>query len=410
MRLSVSGLSGSAASIKQLRDSKILLVAASIAFIGLSGAFQALPLPAGVGAAVVYGSLILALNFCLIHLVIRNGKPVARKTLLPLTLFLALPAASIVWASQRAEAVTAVAVLLVVALVGSYIAHGTPRKALIITISRTAFLLTVASLAVYFLVPSIGADVDYRGAAVRGLFPNKNSFGRVVLIGLATNMILFSLTPRPRRFIYFTSVIYVVVLLQSGSQTALAAALIGFSVALLGSTTKLAHRAPKLLAALTVAIYATASLAISTSAAAFASYLSRDATLTGRTFLWEKLEVIAREKPLTGWGQAAIWNDQSHLGDSVSFGLSFMPSSAHNGLLDVRLQTGWLGVVLTLVALYILFGRSLVNSGTEMTPALCGFAAAILASDTTESTLYSSLAWFTLWLVLSTAHNEFENK
>lgn len=74
------------------------------------------------------------------------------------------------------------------------------------------------------------------------------------------------------------------------------------------------------------------------SMAGAATALGRDATFTGRTEIWAGLIPEAAQHPLLGHGFGSFWtgaNQEEHrIGE------------AHNGYLDMRLELGWLGILL----------------------------------------------------------------
>jgi O-antigen ligase len=80
-----------------------------------------------------------------------------------------------------------------------------------------------------------------------------------------------------------------------------------------------------------------------TGSAGFAEALGRDATLTGRTELWERLGTMIVE-PLFGAGFESFW-----LGQRIEKLWSvywWQPRQAHNGYLEVFLNLGWVGIAL----------------------------------------------------------------
>jgi O-antigen ligase len=84
----------------------------------------------------------------------------------------------------------------------------------------------------------------------------------------------------------------------------------------------------------------------------------RDSTFTGRTFLWEHALSIGSQKMWFGHGYATFWI--SKWGDQARSVLGWDMYSAHNGFLDVYLQLGLVGILLTIV--YIVFAARGVMS------------------------------------------------
>lgn len=82
----------------------------------------------------------------------------------------------------------------------------------------------------------------------------------------------------------------------------------------------------------------------------------RDATLTGRTDLWNDLLRIAAERPLLGVGYGAFWIGNPHNLWDVHL---WNPTQGHNGYLDVYVELGGVGVAL-LVCLIIASFRAVM--------------------------------------------------
>ena len=71
--------------------------------------------------------------------------------------------------------------------------------------------------------------------------------------------------------------------------------------------------------------------------------LERTENLTGRSEIWQKLIPLAMQNPVLGHGFGGFWTDE--------FRELVKTSDAHNGYLDVILNTGFMGLVLTSVFL-----------------------------------------------------------
>lgn len=124
----------------------------------------------------------------------------------------------------------------------------------------------------------------------------------------------------------------------------------------------------------------------------------RDATLTGRTLLWDDLMDIGSQNPILGRGYGNFW-----IGDRVQqlwekFGWG--PESAHNGFLDVYLEIGIVGLVLLLGSIaqgYRNIVRRLKIDYEYAMLIIPLFAMSILYNYTESSFLKPSSLW---WIVL----------
>lgn len=74
----------------------------------------------------------------------------------------------------------------------------------------------------------------------------------------------------------------------------------------------------------------------------------KDPTFTGRTSIWAGVWSFVLKRPLQGWGFNAIWFNVNQISVTVQRDAGFAVLSSHNGLLEVALGTGLIGVALNL--------------------------------------------------------------
>jgi O-antigen ligase len=92
----------------------------------------------------------------------------------------------------------------------------------------------------------------------------------------------------------------------------------------------------------------------------FFGLFHRDATLTGRVGLWSHLLDVAFRRPWLGHGFGALWTFESFREQIQELaGWSAQPLIADNGLLDIFLHLGILGVLLLVAVLILVTFRSL---------------------------------------------------
>jgi O-antigen ligase len=79
----------------------------------------------------------------------------------------------------------------------------------------------------------------------------------------------------------------------------------------------------------------------------FLGLLGKDATLTGRTKIWAAVLRQIGERPLTGYGFAAVWDDKSGWGPLawITKEAGFKAQHAHSSWLEQWLGMGLFGVV-----------------------------------------------------------------
>jgi O-antigen ligase len=124
--------------------------------------------------------------------------------------------------------------------------------------------------------------------------------------------------------------------------------------------------------------------------------LNRDATLTGRTDIWDAVLGL-RTDPLIGTGFASVWLTPA--GRALAQVLEV--PHAHNGYLETYLNSGLIGLILLLAVIILAGRRTLVQvaAGT----AIGRFYAALLLSglvyNYTEVTFNNNnIVGFSIWL------------
>jgi O-antigen ligase len=132
--------------------------------------------------------------------------------------------------------------------------------------------------------------------------------------------------------------------------------------------------------------------------------LGKDATLTGRTFLWQLASDMAARRPWLGYGYGAFWLGPGSWAGYVADLMHWEAPHAHNGLLDLALDLGRAGVVLYLVG-YVLALRAAIARarhpfvGSALPAAYLVFLA---LSNITESALLRQFSVFWVLYVYAT--------
>jgi exopolysaccharide production protein ExoQ len=132
----------------------------------------------------------------------------------------------------------------------------------------------------------------------------------------------------------------------------------------------------------------------------FTDILGRDTSLTGRTDLWQ--ELLAQPiNPLLGAGYQSFW--QTPAAAQIGEKFYFIPNQAHNGYLEVYIQTGLISLLL-LIGAIITAGNKLKKgllTGSTSATLLFPFFIIILINNWTEATINKmSILWFVLILSL----------
>lgn len=223
------------------------------------------------------------------------------------------------------------------------------------------------------------AGFDINGDAV-GLFSHKNQNGAIMAtLTVAATAVLFWGGARAPALAGL--LLAVPLCLLSGSRTSWLAALVGVGAVILPAMTTLrpASRLASLLAMVALlclggAVSLKANL---NSLEAVLSAAGKDATLTGRTDLWELGRTYVRQAPLLGHGYDGFWSEDPASDAAFVNGLLKEDfASFHNGHLEMAVELGLFGALLQIAAVLAFLGpvRRLLKTGD---PAAAAFALAL---------------------------------
>lgn len=213
-------------------------------------------------------------------------------------------------------------------------------------------ILVVISFLVGLLVPGVGVMQDLFPGAWRGLWLEKNALGGNMAFAFVILAAAAVLDPARRSVFGSLALLAVVLVLLSTSKTALVCVLLGGCV--MGFVWVM-RRGPVLgIAALWCAVVVAAACVyvVVSGAEEVLGVLGKDATLTGRTEIWAAIMRRIAERPWTGYGYSAVWDDGSVWAPLARIikETGFRPGHAHNSWLEQ-----WLGLGLGGLCLFSLF-------------------------------------------------------
>ena len=225
-----------------------------------------------------------------------------------------------------------------------------------------------------------------------GVYDHKNSLGKMMALATVT-FVCLARERRGRGLAIAGACASFVMLVVSGSATGLVVALTLVGVLPLLSLLKGDIRLLGVLAIAGLLVLGTGILLGSQFLAIAAPVLGRDITLTGRTELWPVLVTMIVQRPWLGYGYSAFW---SH--DESGLGISWRPTQAHNGFLEVALALGLIGLVIFCFVLVRGLARALGFLRGQGTPASAWplmYFVFILLYNITEATALgrNSILW-----------------
>lgn len=208
-----------------------------------------------------------------------------------------------------------------------------------------AWALGIAALlSVIFalFLPRYGLDVFPFQGVWRGVYSQKNLLGRFMTVSSLV-FLLIALSSQKYRWVAWTGFsLSAILILLSTSKTSL---IVFFTLLiLLPFYRALRWQYSKSVPLYIIAILLMACVAVwvTTEAETLLSALGKDATLSGRTELWSTVIAMIEQHPWLGYGYSGFWSGLNafYLREIVGW----PAPHAHNGILDLWLDLGLLGV------------------------------------------------------------------
>ena len=264
-----------------------------------------------------------------------------------LILLLLIAAASWFWSSDPSATVRRFVALSFTVLGGVSLAARFRWSTLAEVCAAAFAILAVLSLVVTIVKPQWGLMSEIFPGAWRGLWLEKNNLGGNMTVGFGFCVAAAALAPRRRVMWALFAGLCVALVAVSTSKTALV--VLALMLGCLGFVW-LVRQGPTFgvaggwLAVVGILIAVTGGII---AADAIFGLLGKDATLTGRTEIWDGISRVMRGHEWTGFGYGAIWDDENPYAPLawITHYANFRAGHAHNGWMEIWLNVGLVGVI-----------------------------------------------------------------
>jgi O-antigen ligase len=274
---------------------------------------------------------------------------------------LAIAGASTLWSVAPDQTFRREVALVFTTLSGVIIGVRWRWPTLVEAIATAFAVLAILSLFAGLALPDVGRMEDIFPGAWRGFWPEKNTFGGMMVFALLAFAAAALLRPRRAPLWWSMAALAVLLILLSTSKTSLVA--LGLGVAALGFVLLVRRGGAISVVAVYAGVIGAAGLAAAIMLApdVFLALLGKDATLTGRTKIWEAILRLIHQRPWLGYGYAAVWSDTSGQGPLawIVKQAGYKPDHAHNGWLEQWLGMGLLGLAAWALCFLTAFIQSL---------------------------------------------------
>ncbi|MGL5808070.1 MAG: O-antigen ligase family protein [Xenococcaceae cyanobacterium] len=212
--------------------------------------------------------------------------------------------------------------------------------------------------------PGVAIEVGGNAGALRGPFAQKNPFARLMVLA-AIAFFVEALSNRRLKFLLWGLIgLSALLIVLANSKTALVLSIVLFLLVPLYRGLRQRTTLVIPLSIATIIIAGSLAVMLMGNWENIAQFLGKDASLSGRTDLWEiSLEKVF-ERPWFGYGYQSFWmenGEASYVWQAIAkLQGDYKPPHAHNGFINISLDLGSVGLGLFLLIIAITYGRSLV--------------------------------------------------
>ncbi|MDV6332818.1 O-antigen ligase family protein [Asticcacaulis sp. 201] len=258
-----------------------------------------------------------------------------------------LCAASYLWSIDPSGTLRRFIALFMTMLGGYALAVRFQWARLLEVIGAAFVIMMIGSYVFALLLPRLGIMQDLFPGAWRGLWAEKNNLGSFMSIGAVAAAAAALHNPQRRTFWWATTAGMILLTLLSTSKTSLVCLVLGMGGI---GFIYLARKGPILgilLSWLALTVLLGLGALILYAPDKLYLLLGKDATLTGRTFIWDGITRVMGDRPLLGYGYGVVWSDESDYAPlaKITHVAGFRAFHAHSCWYEVWLALGLVGLV-----------------------------------------------------------------
>jgi O-antigen ligase len=252
--------------------------------------------------------------------------------------------ASILWSYSPDKTLARVLALVGTTLFGLYLTTRYTLKQQLQLLGWMFCLVIVLSFIFGLALRQYGIMGGVHVGAWRGIYNHKNVLGKMMIMSASIFLILAIGAKKNRLFLWCGFGISLILVLLSRSSSSLVNFIIILTAFFVFRT--LRWRYELMIPGLIVLAMVGGSLflGITDNADALLGSVGKDATLTGRTDLWPLVIGEISKRPWLGYGYGGFWYGWDSAASDIWYASGWNPPNSHNGLLDLAIQLGILGV------------------------------------------------------------------
>jgi exopolysaccharide production protein ExoQ len=264
----------------------------------------------------------------------------------------ALAFVSVLWSDVPGFALRRCVNLAATSGFGLYLAVRYSPRELLRLLGWTVIVAVVCSIVVVLLRPDLG--IDTANEAWRGIFVQKNTLGRLMVLGALVFLFLAVDSKEYRRAHCVAAVLCGGMILAARSATSALAVPVLFVLIWLFARARQRSLARVFVTASLAVIGIACALMLFADTSDFMALVGRDTTLTGRQEIWSVVLTKIMAHPWLGYGYSSFWLGMEGQSSADVWAILRWPvPHSHNGFLDLTEELGVVGLGLFLVGLVV---------------------------------------------------------
>ncbi len=320
-------------------------------------------------------------------------------------LLIGIALASLIWSfTPNLTRVRSIA-LAGTTLFGLYIASRYSIREQLKLLGWSFGVIILMSFAFAILLPNYGTmAIGIHAGAWRGIYVHKNLLGRMMTISGIVFLCLAMNSKQQQWLPWLGLGLSFCLLVLSRSSSSTINFITMFALAPIYGVFRWRYQVlvPTIIAFVTIS--SSLSLWFSANATTILGSIGKDTTFTGRTDIWPYIIEAIGKQPWLGYGYSAFWSDWDSPGSYVWYAAKWAPPNAHNGLLDLWLELGLLGVLVFAISFSVTFWRGLawlrIDKSWESLWALLYLTYLVLANVGESSLLSRNDLFWVLYVVV----------
>lgn len=284
---------------------------------------------------------------CLIFIRWKNFIYAVTKSKL-LLLFVTIAQASMLWSDEPSVTLRRSSAALGTTLFGLYFATRFNLKEQLHLLAWAFGIAAVSSLIFTLAFPAYGI-VSYQGGAWRGIFLHKNPHGMMMTISAMVFLLVALSRGKHRNLMWAAFGLSVSLVVLSTAKTPLVLLLTILSVLPLYRALRWNFSWMLLFFIVVVILIGSFAILLLSNWETVLTSMGKEATLTGRTEVWTAVLDMIHKRPWLGYGYSGFWLGDRGGSADVRRMVGWPVTYAHNGILDLLLDLGYLGTLVFLL-------------------------------------------------------------